>query len=150
MKRNSTTLYLQSPGATTPIPWIKATQSPDFSAFTEPTLSVLQKAWVDFVNSGEELEIIPDPEEPPVPQPYNPAQFLQDMFASSSFENWLGQFSNFKQSGFMNAATNAKVDNDWSVVQGLYEGMAVAIPPTPEAVVEWQELADTNGIFLTF
>jgi hypothetical protein len=59
MKRNSTTLFLPSPGATTPIPWMD--NAPDFSGFTEPTLSVLVKAWDDFVASGGELEIIPDP-----------------------------------------------------------------------------------------
>jgi hypothetical protein len=68
MKRNTTTLFLTSPGATTPIPWVN--NAPDFSAFTEPTLSVLTKAWNDFVDSGGELEIIPDPVpvvEEPVP-----------------------------------------------------------------------------------
>lgn len=67
MKRNSTTLFLESPNATTPIPWVN--NQPDFTGFTEPTLSVLHKAWQDFLDSGEELEIIPDPEpiiEPPV------------------------------------------------------------------------------------
>ena len=68
MERNSTTLFLPSPGATTPIPWVN--NAPDLSAFTEPTLSVLQKAWQAFLDSSEELEIIPDPEpvvESPVP-----------------------------------------------------------------------------------
>ena len=59
MKRNSTTLFLESPGATTPLHWVN--NAPDFSAFTEPTLSVLQQAWQDFLNSGQELEVIPDP-----------------------------------------------------------------------------------------
>lgn len=68
MNRNSTTLFLTSPGATTPIPWVN--NAPDFSAFTNPTLSVLQQSWQAFLDSGEVLEIIPDPEpvvEPPVP-----------------------------------------------------------------------------------
>lgn len=60
MIRNSATLFLQSYGTTTPVPWIDG--SPDFSAFTEPTKSVLEKAWTDFVESGAEVEIIPDPE----------------------------------------------------------------------------------------
>ena len=60
MKRNSTTLFLESPCATTLINWVD--NAPDFSNFTEPTLSVLQTAWQEFVDSGEELEIIPDPE----------------------------------------------------------------------------------------
>lgn len=65
MKRNLTTLFLTSPGATTPIPWVN--NAPDFSSLTNPTLSVLQQSWQDFVNSGEVLEIIPDPE--PVVEP---------------------------------------------------------------------------------
>lgn len=68
MKRNSTTLFLTSPGATTPIPWVN--NAPDFSAFTNPTLSVLQQSWQTFLDSGKVLEIIPDPEpvvESPVP-----------------------------------------------------------------------------------
>lgn len=68
MKRNSTTLFLMSPGATTPIPW--ENNAPDFSGFTEPTLSVLRQAWQEFVDSGELLEIIPDPE--PVVEPLVP------------------------------------------------------------------------------
>ena len=67
MKINTTTLFLQSPNAITPIAWVN--NQPDLSQFSEPTLSVLQKAWQDFLDSGEELEIIPDSEpyiEPPV------------------------------------------------------------------------------------
>lgn len=60
MKRNSSTLFLDSPGAITPIPWIDG--SPDFSAFSEPTLSVLITSWKEFLISGEELEIILDSE----------------------------------------------------------------------------------------
>ena len=66
MKRNLTTLFLESPSATTPIPWVN--NAPDFTGFTEPTLSVLQKTWTDFLASGEELEVIADPVPPP-PQP---------------------------------------------------------------------------------
>lgn len=65
MKRNSNTLFLQSPNATTPVALVD--NQPDFSSFTEPTLGVLQRAWQDFLNSGEQLEVIPDPE--PIPEP---------------------------------------------------------------------------------
>lgn len=58
MKRNTATLYLESPGATTPVPWVDG--APVFSGFTPPTLGVLQAAWADFVTSGAELEIISD------------------------------------------------------------------------------------------
>jgi len=68
MKRNLTTLFLISPGATTPIPWVN--NAPDFSSFTNPTLSILQQSWQGFLDSGEELEIIPDPE--PIVEPTTP------------------------------------------------------------------------------
>jgi hypothetical protein len=68
MKRNSTTLFLESPNATTPVPWVDG--APDLSGFTEPTLSVLQQSWADFLASGQELEVIPDPEpSQPTPAP---------------------------------------------------------------------------------
>ena len=66
MKRNSTTIFLASSGSTTALPWVN--NAPDFSGFQEPTLSILQRSWSDFLESGQELEVIPDPE-PPTPQP---------------------------------------------------------------------------------
>jgi len=66
MKRNSTTIFLESPGATTSLPWVE--NAPDFTGFAEPTLSVLQNSWQAFLDSGEELEVISDPE-PPSPAP---------------------------------------------------------------------------------
>ena len=66
MKRNSTTLFLTSPGATTAITWDN--NAPDFTGFTEPTLSVLQQSWQNFLDLGEPLEVVPDPG-PPAPQP---------------------------------------------------------------------------------
>jgi len=88
MQRNSTTLYLESPGATTPLPWVDG--APDLSGFTEPTLSVLQQSWADFVASGEELEIVADPEpSQPTPAPdwegfLTP--FYQPAYAGSPFD----------------------------------------------------------------
>ena len=65
MKRNSTTLFLQSSNSTTPIPWVN--NAPDFTGFEEPTLSILQAAW----EAGKDnIEIIPDPE--PIPEIKNP------------------------------------------------------------------------------
>ena len=66
MKRNSTTLFLTSPNSTTPLPWID--NAPDFSGFSNSTLAVLQHSWQAFLDSGDELEIIPDPTPPP-PEP---------------------------------------------------------------------------------
>ena len=66
MKRNSTTLFLESQNSTALASWVN--DAPDFSSFQEPTLSILQRSWSDFVESGQELEVIPDPE-PPTPRP---------------------------------------------------------------------------------
>ena len=87
---------------------------------------------------------------PQPPAGYNPAQFLQQMFQSSTFEVWLNNFSNFKQAGFLDAATNAKVDGNWEVVQGLYDQFKMATSPSIEAIAEWQAVANTNNISLTF
>ena len=88
MKRNSTTLYLTSPGATTPVPWVN--NAPDLSGFTDPTLSVLQQSWSAFLESGQELEVIPDPAQatlPPEPDWDNfIAPFTQPAFAGSMYD----------------------------------------------------------------
>lgn len=81
---------------------------------------------------------------------YDPAQFLQQMFASSTFESWLSNFSVFKQSGFMNGATNAKVDNNWTVVQAMYDQLKAGFAPSQVSIDEWQSYADTNGISFIF
>jgi hypothetical protein len=60
MKRNSITLFLESPNATTPVPWVD--NAPNFSDFTEPTLSALANAYNAFIDSGGVIEFIPDPE----------------------------------------------------------------------------------------
>jgi hypothetical protein len=60
MKRNSTSIFVESPNSITALPWVN--NAPDFTGFEDPTLSVLVNAWNDFLASGQELEIIPDPE----------------------------------------------------------------------------------------
>jgi len=89
MKRNSTILYLTSPGAVTPIPWVN--NAPDFSQFNEPTLSVLVGAWQQFLDSGEEVEIIPDPE--PIAEPVVPnwAGFYDQLIVSQTYNYLLSQ-----------------------------------------------------------
>ena len=99
MKRNLTTLYLTSPGATTPISWVN--NAPDFSSFTNPTLSVLQQSWQAFLDSGEELEIIPDPV-PPEPEPPSP--------------NWEGfNFALFSDADFISYGLAAQSVNPYLV-----------------------------------
>ena len=88
MKRNSTHLFLESPNAITPIPWINGV--PDFTGFTEPTLSVLQQSWQEFLDSGEELEVIPDPEPMPEPVVPNWDGFNATMLSNVAFNQTMG------------------------------------------------------------
>ncbi len=89
MKRNSTILFLESPNTTTPVAWVN--NQPDFTGFTEPTLSVLQKAWQDFLDSGEELEIIPDLEPTTDTPPANWDNFNLQMMTNSRFNQVYNQ-----------------------------------------------------------
>ncbi len=62
MQRNSTTIFIPSPSGNpdapciTPVPWVN--NVPNFSAFTEPTLSILQSAYEANQN---DIEVILDP-----------------------------------------------------------------------------------------
>lgn len=78
MRRNSTTLYLESLNAVTPVPWVN--NAPDFSVFADPTLSVLLQSWADFLASGQELEVIPDPVQIVLPPEPLWDQFLANFF----------------------------------------------------------------------
>jgi hypothetical protein len=62
--RNSQIVFIETSGTRTALPWIN--NAPDFTGIEEPTLSVLQKAWNDFLESGEELEVISASEIMPV------------------------------------------------------------------------------------
>jgi len=57
MKRNSTTIFIESTGATTSLPWLGS--EPDFSGIPEPTLSVILSAWED---GKDTIEVVSDPE----------------------------------------------------------------------------------------
>lgn len=49
---------------------------------TEPTLSILQQSWQDFLDNEEELEVIPDP--PPSPSVPDWEKFIQQFTLPSS------------------------------------------------------------------
>jgi hypothetical protein len=67
MKRNSTTIFIESPSGDpanpclTPIPWVS--NAPDFTGIAEPTLSVLQSVYE--AQKGD-IQVIPDPVPTPV------------------------------------------------------------------------------------
>ena len=145
MKRNSTTLFLESPGATTAVPWVD--NAPDFSGFIEPSLGVLQSSWQAFLDSGEELEIIPDPEPPP-PEPdwlsFNLAMIPPTV--ESTFEVWLNQFKEPYRAALAVASSEGNAER----VQGQYNILKDLASPTAEQIAEWQGIADANHVPLRF
>ena len=155
--RNSTTLFLTSPGATTPIPWVN--NAPDLSGFTEPTLSVLTNAWQAFVDSGEELEMIPDPE--PVEEPVVPnwTGFYDQLLISSTYQSlYVKTITVPSISGAMAAIGIALVvgkddptsENKFNALQSAISGLLFALNElqillTVEQLAEIRGLLDANG-----
>ena len=140
MKRNSTTLFLESPGATTPLPWVN--NAPDFTGFTDPTLSVLQQSWADFLASGQELEVIPDPPPPP-PEPDWTA-FNTAMLSDPDWQAWA------LPADLRNAMIAASINSNLVSLNNAYAIAKAAVPPSAEAITGWQGLADTYNIPIVF
>lgn len=109
MRRNSTQIELITPGATTWLPWISDPGSnrvdgyPNFDGFTGQSRSIRESAWQDFLDSGEELEIIPDPEPPP-PEPSEP---------EPDWEGFLTPFYNPPLSGSSFDIIESRVQTAW-------------------------------------
>ena len=99
-----------------------------------------EQAWNYVAKTAEELRLAK----------YNPAQFLQQMFMSQSFAVWMENFTSFQQTGLANTATNAKIDNNWTVMQSIYNQFKTGVAPSQAAIDEWQGYADANGIPFTF
>lgn len=92
MKRSSTTLFLECPNTVLPVPWtgIENVVANIESTYQSPTREVAITSWQDFVASGQELEVIPDP----VPTPPQPDwdRFMiecNDVFAAGLNANYL-------------------------------------------------------------
>lgn len=81
---------------------------------------------------------------------YNPSALLNSMFSNGDFASWIENFSSFQQSGIAAIATNAKIDNDWTVMQSAYNQLKTIHSPVGGAVADWQAIADQCGIPLEF
>ena len=102
MKRNSITIFLESPSGNidfpviTSLPW--SNNEPDFSGIEEPTLSILQAAW----EAGKDnIEIIPDSK--PIPEIKNPdwGNFGGAIITSELYEKYKSN-PDFQMLGIMN------------------------------------------------
>ncbi len=175
MQRNSNTLFLIAPGATTLVPWVydapdfttlvpwvdgapdfpgfteptlsvQVNGAPDFSGFTEPTLSVLQTAWADFLASGEELEVIADPEPiVPVPAPQW-TDFNIAMLSNTEWQSWKTLLPNDLVVALISASVIGKED----AFQSAYEIGKLLAPPTLTQIQNWQSVADQYAIPIVF
>jgi len=140
MKRNSTFLFLESPGAITPLPWVDG--APDFTGFSDPTLAVLQKSWTDFLASGQELEVIPDP--PPPPPEHDWTAFNTAMLSDSNWQAWA------LPADLRNAMIAASINSNLTSLENAYAIAKAAVPPSAEAITGWQGLADTYNVPIVF
>ena len=138
MKRTPTKIYLESPNATTLVPWVN--NAPDFSEFSEPTLSVLQQAWQGFLASGEELEVAPDPE--PIPTPKEPdwTGFNVAVFQDGHWDAW-----ELPQSLKM-ALIAAAVGRNTEAFQNTWKLAIEVSPPSVDGLQVWRNLAQTYNL----
>ena len=144
MKRNSTTLFLESPGAVTPVPWVDG--APNISGFTDPTLSVLQQSWAAFLESGQEIEVIPDPVQPPPSPEPDWTAFNTAMLSDPDWSPWITQ-----NSLLMAATTSASMSRNAPELQTTLEtAISVLGQPDPVAAQRWQSIADANSIPIRF
>jgi len=151
---------LVAPGATTLVPWVynapdftafteptlpvEVDGAPDFSGFTEPTLSVLQQSWADFLASGQELEVIPDPELTPSTPEHDWTAFNTAMLSDSNWQAWA------LPADLRNAMIAASINSNLTSLENAYAIAKAAVPPSAEAITGWQRLADTYNIPIVF
>lgn len=159
MRRNSTILFLESPGAITPLPWDNINQRPIWDGFTGISLSVLQQAWQTFLDSGQPLEIIPDPNPIPVTVIPNWNSFYDGLMISQTYNFLLAQTVPHPSiSGVMAAMGIALLKGESdplnpdrlaalqaSVSAILYALNAVGITLSTEQLTEIRTLLDGNG-----
>lgn len=137
MKRNNNIL-LKVLEYTICLPWVN--NAPDFTGIEEPTLSVLQKAWNDFLASGEELEIIPDPE--PIPPPKEPdwTGFNVAVFQDGHWDAWALPPS------LKMALIAAAVGRNAEAFQNTWDLAIEVSPPSAEGLQIWRDLAKEHNL----
>jgi hypothetical protein len=78
---------------------------------------------------------------------FNSIQFMEQLADNLLFQQWASQASQSPAFGFMMIAfQNQKFDR----VQSYYNALKASYPLPDNADIEWQELAQINGIPLTF
>lgn len=146
MRRNSTQIELITPGATTWLPWISDPGSnrvdgyPNFDGFTGQSRSIRESAWQDFLDSGEPLEIVPDPVAPePTPEPLWTA-FNTAMLTDPYWQSWA------IPQDLRTAIILASVIGKGDTFHAAYDTAKAIVPPSGDAIASWQVLADQYHI----
>ena len=161
MKRNSTQLELITPGAVTWLPWISDLGSnrvdgyPSFDSFAGQSRSIRESAWQTFLDSGNELEVIPDPLPPP-PEPD------WDGFLTPFYTPAFGGTTPFHivetaaQNATINAETVEQKHASMSLTRHWSNCIAGLLTPSVRSVAwlasSWKtllELLTQNGVALT-
>lgn len=81
---------------------------------------------------------------------YNPDDFLLGLNQNSAYQTWSNLLPPNPYANFLLAVQRASESQNWVHVQSFYDGFKQAIPPPPEALIEWQEIADLYGILIVF
>ena len=141
MKRNSTTIWIQTLNATTPLPWVNG--KPDYGAYSEPTLSVLTAGYED--NKGN-IEIIPDV----VPQPIVPQPDWIELNNVCLGGALNGMYNRLTSACFVNPATATVPQlgdaNNIAVAKGLLD-QSVAVTKVEGAVAASLNLLLTTSSY---
>ncbi len=137
MQRNSTTLFLESPGAITPVPWVNGTI--DVSAYTDPTLSVLLNSFNDYIANGGVIEVIPDPEPIIETSPPNWDGLYQALMVSSVYPTLVGI-------GQQISAVDGALDKTIDAIQyGIFKSDSVAAIPAFQSAINLLLYVLTNN-----
>jgi hypothetical protein len=78
---------------------------------------------------------------------FNPIQFMESLADNLLFQQWASQIKSEPAFSFMMIAYQ---NQKFKRVQSYYDSLKQAFPIPDNADIEWQELAQINGIPLTF
>ena len=77
---------------------------------------------------------------------YNPTNFRLELMALESFKNWISSLSSNEYTNLVAIASQ----NNWSQLQTYFDELKNDFPLSQEIAIEWQNIADNNGINIVF
>ena len=98
------------------------------------------KGWATPDLSDEEIRI----------SRYDPGNFLFQLFLSSNYATWFSSLPEYYRDNIPTIASRAKSDDNWTNLQAAYDQAKTTAPLTEIFRTEFQGIADTNGVPMTF